>query len=167
MKKSKRLEHQLLVNTEKHEKELAITEAKLPAKVVECNEVETMAHSRRREESKAMQMADNKVAAMKDEINKKIGAAKCEVQAASADARTTVLAERLYTAVVTAKREGDHKRDHKKERERQSLVQKSKIKAKDYLISKVKQQTEKYCNVASAANANVRELALKNRVEVD
>ena len=54
----------------------------------------TLAQARRRGESKAMQMADNKVAAMKDEMNKKIGAAKCEVQAASADARTTVLAER-------------------------------------------------------------------------
>ena len=91
MKKSKRLEHQLLVNTEKHEKELAITEAKLPAKVVECNEVETMAQDRRRGESKAIQMTDNKVATVEDEINKKIGAAKCEVEAASADACTTVL----------------------------------------------------------------------------
>ena len=34
VKKSKRLEHQLLVNTEQHEKELAITEAKLAAKAV-------------------------------------------------------------------------------------------------------------------------------------
>ena len=42
-------------------------------------------------------MADNKVATMKDEMNKKIGAAKCEVEDASADARITVLAERSYT----------------------------------------------------------------------
>ena len=34
MKKSKRLEHQLLVNKEQHEKELAIPDAKLAAKVV-------------------------------------------------------------------------------------------------------------------------------------
>ena len=58
---------------------MAITEAKLAAKVVECNEVATLAKAIRRGESKAMQMADNKVAAMKDEMNKKIGAAKCEV----------------------------------------------------------------------------------------
>ena len=85
-----------------------------------------------------MEMADNKVAAMEDEMNKKIGAAKCEVEAASDDSRTTVLAEMLYTALVTAKREVDHK----KEMERQSLVHNSKIKAKDYEISKAKQQTE-------------------------
>ena len=110
-----------------------------------------------------MQMADNKVAAMEDEMNKKIGAAKCEVEAASDDSRTTVLAEMLYTALVTAKREVDHK----KEMERQSLVHNSKIKAKDYEISKVKQQTEKYCGVSSAANVKVRELALKNILKVD
>ena len=51
-----------------------------------------------------MQMADNKVAAMKDEMNKKIGAAKYEVQAASADACTTVLSESSYIALVIAKR---------------------------------------------------------------
>ena len=49
-------------------------------------------------------MADNKVSAMKDEMSKMIGAAKCEVQVASADARTTVLAESSYTALVTDKR---------------------------------------------------------------
>ena len=38
-----------------------------------------------------MQMADNIVSAMEDEMNKKIGAAKCDLEAASADARTTVL----------------------------------------------------------------------------
>ena len=92
-------------------KSLAITEAKLAAKVVECIEVATMAQARKRGESTAMQMADNKVSAMKDEMNKKIGAAKCEVKAASADARTTVLTERSYTALVTAKREGDHKKE--------------------------------------------------------
>ena len=43
MKKSKRLEHQLLINNEQHEKELAITEAELAEKVVECNEVENLA----------------------------------------------------------------------------------------------------------------------------
>ena len=96
-------------------------------------------------------------------MNKKIGAAKCEVEAASADARTTVLAERSYTALVIAKREGGHK----KEIERQSLVHNSKIKAKDHEIAKAKQQTEKYFDAASAANAKVRELALKNIVEVD
>ena len=85
------MEHQLLVNKEQHEKELATTEAKLAANVVEFNEVATMDQARRRGESKSMQMADNKVAAMKDEMNKKIGAAKCEVQAASADALTAVL----------------------------------------------------------------------------
>ena len=154
-KESKSLEHQLLVHKEQHKKDLAITEANMAAKVVECNEVATMAQARRRGGSKAMQMLDNKVSAIEDEMNKKIGAAKCEVQAASADARNTVLAERLYTALVTAKREGYHRRDHKKERERQYLVHNSKIKAKDYEIAKAKQQTEKYCNVASASNANV------------
>ena len=74
----------------------------------------TLAQARRRGESKAIQMADNEVAAMKDEINRKIGAAKCEVQAASAYACTIILAERSYTALVIAKREGDHKRNHKK-----------------------------------------------------
>ena len=83
-------------------------------------------------------MSDNKVAAMKYEINKKIGATKCELQAASADALTAVLAERSYTALVTAKREGDHK----KERRRQYLVHNSKIKSKDYNIAKAKQQTK-------------------------
>ena len=39
-----------------------------------------------------MQMKDNKVATMEDETNNKIGAAKCEVEAASDDARFTVLA---------------------------------------------------------------------------
>ena len=112
MKKSKKLEHQLLINNEQHEKELAITEAKLVAKVVECNEVATLDHARRRGESKAMQMEDNKVATMKDETNKDIRAAKCEVQAASADASTTVFAERSYTELVTPKREVYHKRDH-------------------------------------------------------
>ena len=138
----------------------------LESKVIECIEVATMDQTRRRGESKAMQMADSKVAAMKDEMNKKIRAAKCEVQYASGDARTTVLAESLYRELVTANREGDHKRDHKKEIERQSLVHKYKIKAKDDEIEKTNQQTEKYCNVASAANAKVRELALKNRLEV-
>ena len=114
VKKSKRLEHQLLINNEQQEKELAIPEAKLSAKVFECNEVATLYQARRRGESKTMQILDNKVAAMKDGMNKKIGAAKCEVQAASADARTTVLAERSYTALVTAKRDGDHKRDNNK-----------------------------------------------------
>ena len=42
MKKSKSLEHQLLINNEQHEKELAITDAKLEAKGVECNEVATL-----------------------------------------------------------------------------------------------------------------------------
>ena len=110
-----------------------------------------------------MQMADNKVAAMKDEINRKIGAAKCEVQAASADARTIVLAERSYTALVTDKREGDHK----KERKRQPLVYNSKLKDKYYEITKAKQQIENYCGAASASNEKVRELSLKNRMEVD
>ena len=63
-----------------------------------------MDQARRRGESKSMQMADNKVAAMKDEINKKIGAAKCEVQAASADSRTAVFPEISYTALFTSKR---------------------------------------------------------------
>ena len=62
----------------------------------------TLAQARRRGESKALQMSDNKVSAIKDEINKKIGAAKCEVQAASAYARTIILAERSYTALVIA-----------------------------------------------------------------
>ena len=48
VKKSKRLEHQLLIINEKHEKELAITEAKLAAKVVECNEVENLYQARSR-----------------------------------------------------------------------------------------------------------------------
>ena len=48
MKKSKRLEHQLLMNNNQHEKELAITEAKLAAKVVECNKVATLSKARRR-----------------------------------------------------------------------------------------------------------------------
>ena len=78
------------------------------------DEVATLYQARRRGESKTMQILDNKVAAMKDGMNKKIGAAKCEVQAASADARTTVLAERLYKALVIAKMEGNHKRNHKK-----------------------------------------------------
>ena len=108
-------------------------------------------------------MVDNKVAVMEDEMNKKIGEAKCEVESALADERTTLLAERSYTELVTAKREGDYK----KERERQSLFHNSKIKAKDYRISKAKQETEKYCDAASAANAKVRELTLENRVEVD
>ena len=34
VKKSKRLEHQLLINNEEHEKDLAITQAKLAAKLV-------------------------------------------------------------------------------------------------------------------------------------
>ena len=110
-----------------------------------------------------MQMSDNKVATMEDEMNKKIGAAKCKVESASADVHTTVFSERLYTALVTAKREGDHKKD----REPQSLVQNSKIRAKDSEIAKKKQQTEKYCDTASTANAKIRDLALKNRVEVD
>ena len=91
------MEHKLLVNKEQHEKELAITEANLSAKAVECNKVATLAQDRRRGESKAIQMSDNKFSAMKDEMNKKIGADKCEVQAASDDARTTVLVERSYT----------------------------------------------------------------------
>ena len=66
VKTSKRLEHQLLINNEQHEKELARTEAKLADKVVECNEVENLYHARSRGYSKTMQMADNKVAAMKD-----------------------------------------------------------------------------------------------------
>ena len=105
---------------------MSITEAKLAANIVECNEVATLAQDRRRGDSKAMQMTDNKVAAMEDEINKKIGAAKCEVEAASSDLLTTVLAERFYTELVTAKREGGHK----KEIERQSLFHNSKIKSK-------------------------------------
>ena len=56
---------------------------------------------------------------------------------------------------------------NKKERERQYLVHNSELKSKDYDIAKAKQQIENYCDAASAANANVRELALKNRVEVD
>ena len=111
MKKSKRLEQQLLINNEQHEKELAITEAKLAANVVEYNEVATLAQDRRKGESKAMQMADNKVTAIEDEINKKIGAAKYEGEAASADSRTNVLAESLYTSLVTDKRVGDHKKE--------------------------------------------------------
>ena len=99
-----------------------------------------------------MEMADNKVAAMEDEMNKKIGAAKCEVESASADARTTVLVERSYTAFVTAKREGGHKKDI----ERQSIVHNSKIISKDYEIDKSKQNTEKYCDADSAATSKVR-----------
>ena len=86
---------------------------------------------------------------------RRLGATKCEVQAASADARTTVLAKTSYIALVIAKREGDHKGNHKKERERQSLVHNSIIKSKDYEISKANQQTEKYYNVATSANAKV------------
>ena len=111
MKKSKRLEHRLLTNNEQHEKELAITEANLEGKVVEYNEVATLAQAIRRGESNAMKMTDNKVATMEDEANKKIGAAKCEVEAASSDAHTTVLEDRSYTSIVTAKREGDHKKE--------------------------------------------------------
>ena len=84
-------------------------------------------------------------------MNKKIGADKCEVEAASDDARTIVLVYRSYTALVTAKREGGHN----KERERQSLVQNSELKSKYYEIDKAKQQTEMYCDAASAANAKV------------
>ena len=58
-----------------------------------------------------MKMADKKFAAMEDEMNKKIGAAKCEVEAASSDSRTTILEERSYTALVTAKREGSHNKE--------------------------------------------------------
>ena len=56
-------------------------------------------------------MTDNKVAAMEDEMNKKIGAAKCKVEYASADACTTVLEERSYTSLVTANSEGYHKKE--------------------------------------------------------
>ena len=59
--------------------------------------------------------------------------------------------ERSYTALVTAKREEDHKKDI----ERQSLFHNSKIKAKDYEIDKSKQNTEKYCDADSDANAKV------------
>ena len=78
VKKSKSLEHKLLINSEQHENLLAITEANLAAKVVECNEVANLDQAIRRGESKAMQMEDNKFSAMEDETNKKIGAAKCE-----------------------------------------------------------------------------------------
>ena len=54
---------------------MAITETKLAANVVEFNEVSTLAQARKRGKSKAMQMADNKVAAIRDEMNKNIGAA--------------------------------------------------------------------------------------------
>ena len=54
VKKSKRLEHQLLINNKQNEKELVITEAKLADKVVECNEVATLSQAIRRGESKAM-----------------------------------------------------------------------------------------------------------------
>ena len=83
---------------------MAITEVNLEFKVVEFNEVETLDRARRRGGSKAMQIADNKVAAIKDEMNKKIGADKCEVQAASADSRTAVFPEISYTALFTSKR---------------------------------------------------------------
>ena len=70
-----------------------------------------MAQARRRGGgSKSMQMADNIVSAMEDEMNKKIGAAKCDLEAASADARTTVLSDRSYTELVTSKREGGNKK---------------------------------------------------------
>ena len=108
-------------------------------------------------------MSDNKVAAMEYEMNKKIEAAKCEVEAASADARTTVLEERSYAALVIANRE----LGQQKEREHQSLVHNSELKAKDYKIAKAKQQTENYFDAASAVNEKVRELALKKRVGVD
>ena len=62
---------------------MAIIEAKLADKVVECNEMATLYQARSRGDSKAMQMADNKVSAMEDEINKNIGAAKCDVEFAS------------------------------------------------------------------------------------
>ena len=101
-----------------------------------------------------MQMTDNKVVAMEDEMNKNIGAAKCEVESVSADAHTTVLEQRSYTARVTDKREGDHKKEIK----RQYLVHNSELKAKDYKIAKANQQTGNYCDAASAANAKVREL---------
>ena len=50
--KSKRLEHQLLINNKQHEKELVITEANLAAKVVKCNDMATMDQARRRGEIK-------------------------------------------------------------------------------------------------------------------
>ena len=110
MKKSKRLEQKLLINNEQHEKELAIPEANLSAKVVECNEVVTLARAIRRGESKTMEMAYNKVSTMEDEMNKKIGAAKCEVEAASDYARTTVFAESSYTSLVISKKEGGNRK---------------------------------------------------------
>ena len=58
---------------------MAIIEANLEVRIVECNEMATMAQARSREESKAMKMAYNKAATMEDEINKKIGSAKCEL----------------------------------------------------------------------------------------
>ena len=48
VKESKRLEHQLLINNQQYDKELAITEANLESKVVECNEVATLDQAIRR-----------------------------------------------------------------------------------------------------------------------
>ena len=48
---------------------------------------------------------------MEDETNKNIGASKCEVESTSDHARTTVLAERSCTALVTANRVRGNKKE--------------------------------------------------------
>ena len=84
------------------------------------------------------------------------------MNAAAADAHSTVLAERSYSAHVTARREGVHK----KAIERQEIVHECEMVAKDEEIMKGKQLTVKECEVASHSKSKLKEVTEKSVMEI-
>ena len=162
-KKNIQLQQQLVDSKRQHANDLSVVEEKFTAKSEECNTLASLAQDRRREGNEALQMADNKVAAMREDVSNQLEEAASQVAAAQADARTTVRAERQFTSHTTSRMEVQHQ----KELQRQSLSHVLAMAAKDLHVIKAEQQSEEYRQEVEATHAELHQLKLKHQEVID
>ena len=86
-----------------HHKEMANLERKLSVKSSECRDLAKLCQDRRRGESTAMQMADERVHTMQLQVQEKM-------EESEAFARSTVLAERSHSSQVQFRRDKEFKK---------------------------------------------------------
>ena len=162
-KKNIQLQQRLVDSIHQHTNDLSTVEEKMAAKSEECIRFASLAQERRREGNEALQMADNKVAAMREDVSKQLEEAASQVAAAQADARTTVRAERQVTSHTTSRMEVQHQ----KELQRQSLSHMIAMADKDLHITKAEQQSEEYRQEVEATHIELHELKLKHQEDID
>ena len=162
-KKNIMLQQQLVDISEQHVSDISVAEDKLAAMADDRTKFAALAQDRRREGNMAIQMADEKVAAMQDEVKQQHEMAASMVAAAQAEARTTIRAERQVTSHTTSRMAVQHQ----KELQRQSLSHFSAIEAKDQQIFLVKQQSEECRREVEATNVELHQLKLQHQQVID